>query len=146
MFSINQSLFLQKTKLSYPNPKYLFGIGIWIWAAKNWGFSHRVSVVRVYTYITVGLESCLKQGHLYILRGPWLKLLYKCTFWLKQICNTTKKYVNWLNLVVQFVVWQEKWRFCIAVPFFFFDFFLAFSGSIADQPYFEYTFANQNLS
>ena len=28
MFSINQPLFLQKTKPLYPNPKYLFGIGI----------------------------------------------------------------------------------------------------------------------
>ena len=28
MFSFNQSLFLQKTKPLYPNPKYLFGIGI----------------------------------------------------------------------------------------------------------------------
>ena len=35
MFSINQPLVLQKTKPLYPNPKYLFGIGIWIWAAKN---------------------------------------------------------------------------------------------------------------
>jgi hypothetical protein len=26
MFSINQPLFLQKTKTLYPNPKYLFGI------------------------------------------------------------------------------------------------------------------------
>ena len=33
MFSINQPLFLQ-TPL-YPNSKHLFGIGIWIWAAKN---------------------------------------------------------------------------------------------------------------
>ena len=32
MFSINQSLFLQKTK---PNNKLIFEIGIWIWAAKN---------------------------------------------------------------------------------------------------------------
>ena len=30
MFSINQQLFLQKTKPLYPNPKYLFGIYIWI--------------------------------------------------------------------------------------------------------------------
>ena len=30
---INQPLFLQKTKLLYPNPKYLFGI--WIWTEKN---------------------------------------------------------------------------------------------------------------
>ena len=30
---LTQSLFLQKTKPLYPNPKYLFGI--WIWAAKN---------------------------------------------------------------------------------------------------------------
>jgi hypothetical protein len=35
MFSINQPLFLQKTKPLYPNPKYLFGIGILIWAEKN---------------------------------------------------------------------------------------------------------------
>ena len=50
MFSINQQLFLQKTKPLYPNPKYLFGIGIGIgiliWAAMNYGFSHRVSIVR----------------------------------------------------------------------------------------------------
>ena len=30
MFSIIQPLFLQKTKPLYPNPKYVFGIGIWI--------------------------------------------------------------------------------------------------------------------
>ena len=47
MFSINQPFFLQKTKLLYPNTKYLFGIRIWIWAANNQGFSQRVSVVRV---------------------------------------------------------------------------------------------------
>ena len=46
--SIIQQLFLQKTKPSlYPHPKYFFGIRIWIWAAKNKGFSLRVSVVRV---------------------------------------------------------------------------------------------------
>ena len=28
-------LYQQKAKPTYPNPKYLFGIGIWIWAAKN---------------------------------------------------------------------------------------------------------------
>jgi hypothetical protein len=28
MFSINQPLFLQKTKPLYPNPKYIFWIGI----------------------------------------------------------------------------------------------------------------------
>jgi hypothetical protein len=32
---INQPLFLQKQKLLIPNPKYLVGIGISIWAAKN---------------------------------------------------------------------------------------------------------------
>ena len=31
MFSINQPLLLLKTEPLYPNPKYLFGIGIWIW-------------------------------------------------------------------------------------------------------------------
>ena len=30
MFSLNQPLFLQKTKPSYPYPKYLFDIWIWI--------------------------------------------------------------------------------------------------------------------
>ena len=35
MFSIIQPIFLQKTTPLYPHPKYLFGIGIWIWAAKN---------------------------------------------------------------------------------------------------------------
>ena len=40
MFSIIQLLFLQKNpKPSYPHPKYLFGIGIWNWAAKSWIFS-----------------------------------------------------------------------------------------------------------
>jgi hypothetical protein len=33
MFSINKPLFLQKPKSLYPDPKYLFGIGIW--ATKN---------------------------------------------------------------------------------------------------------------
>ena len=35
MFSIIQPLFLKKTKSLYPHPKYLFGIGIRIWVAKN---------------------------------------------------------------------------------------------------------------
>jgi hypothetical protein len=44
MFSIIQPLFLQKTEPLYPHSKYLFGI--WIWAAKDLGFSHRLSVIR----------------------------------------------------------------------------------------------------
>ena len=44
--SIIQPLFLQNTKPLYPDPKHLFGIGMWIWAAKNYGFSLFVSVVR----------------------------------------------------------------------------------------------------
>ena len=35
MFSINQPLFLQKTKPLYPNRRNLFGSGSWIWAGKN---------------------------------------------------------------------------------------------------------------
>ena len=35
MFSINQPLFLQKTKPLYPNHKYAMGIVILIWAAMN---------------------------------------------------------------------------------------------------------------
>ena len=48
MFFINQPLFLQKTKPLLQHPKELFGIGIWIWAAKNKGFSLHVSVVRAW--------------------------------------------------------------------------------------------------
>ena len=36
---------LQKPKPLHPTPKYLFGNGIWIWAAKNLRFSLRVFVV-----------------------------------------------------------------------------------------------------
>ena len=46
MFFIIQPLFLPKPKPLYPHPKYLFGIGIQIWAAKNLEVSLRVSVVR----------------------------------------------------------------------------------------------------
>ena len=46
MFSIIQPLFLQKTKPLYPHPKYLFVLGIWIWAVKNEEFSLHLSVVR----------------------------------------------------------------------------------------------------
>ena len=42
---INYFYKYEKTKPLYPNPKYIFGIGIWIWAAKNLKFSLRVSVV-----------------------------------------------------------------------------------------------------
>ena len=42
MFFINQPLFQQKTTPLYPNPKYLFEFE----PQKNYGFSHRVSVVR----------------------------------------------------------------------------------------------------
>ena len=35
VFHFGQPLFLQKTKPLYQNPKYLFGIGILIWVAKN---------------------------------------------------------------------------------------------------------------
>ena len=45
-FSIIQPIFLQRTKPLYPTPKYLFGIWIWIWTAKNLRFSLRVSVDR----------------------------------------------------------------------------------------------------
>ena len=37
----------KKTKPLYPTPKYLFGSGIWMLAAKNLRFSLRVSVVLV---------------------------------------------------------------------------------------------------
>ena len=37
MFSIDQPLFLQKTKPLYTIPKYLFGIGIWILVRKELG-------------------------------------------------------------------------------------------------------------
>ena len=53
MFSINETLFLQKTKPLYPHLKYL--IGIWIWAAKNEGFSLCVSIVRAVSAVKQGL-------------------------------------------------------------------------------------------
>jgi hypothetical protein len=48
MFSNNQPIFLQKTKLLYPNSKYLFEVWIRIRAAKNYVFSHHASVVCVF--------------------------------------------------------------------------------------------------
>ena len=59
MFFIIQPLFLQKTKPLYPHPKYLFGIRILIWAARNQGFSLRHTVFCNYEYP--------KKGHLLIL-------------------------------------------------------------------------------
>ena len=66
MFSIIQPLFLQKTKPLCPNPKYLFGIGIWIGAAKNLRFSLRVSVVRAtgHTYPCSGNAVLLMKREL----------------------------------------------------------------------------------
>ena len=34
-FPLINHYFYKKTKPLYPDPSYLFGIGIWIWAAKN---------------------------------------------------------------------------------------------------------------
>ena len=50
-----QPLFLQKIKPLYPTPKYLFGSGICICAAKNLRFSLCVFVVRVDEY---GKKGC----------------------------------------------------------------------------------------
>ena len=51
MFSINQLLFIQKLNFYIRrNPNYLITIGIWIWASKSQGFSHRVSVLRAYIH------------------------------------------------------------------------------------------------
>ena len=55
MFSIIQPIFLQKTKPLYPHLKYLFGIGIWIWAAQNKRFSLHVSIVRGTLYSIASL-------------------------------------------------------------------------------------------
>ena len=45
-FPLFNHYFYKKTKPLYLTTKYLFGSGIWIWAAKNLRFSLRVSVVR----------------------------------------------------------------------------------------------------
>ena len=76
MFSIIQPLFLQKTKPLYPYPKYLFGIGIWIWAAKNYGFSLCVSVVRAmdakkyhhrnFQQVRIGVNANFKSDLIYV--------------------------------------------------------------------------------
>ena len=60
------NIFLQKTKPLYPHPEYLFGIGIWIWAAKNKGFSLRASVVRA-----LGNGICLKLHICNYLNADW---------------------------------------------------------------------------
>ena len=60
MFS--KTIISTKTKPSYPHPKYLFGIEIWIWAAKNWGFSLRVSVVRALTNDVLWLSRLTLKG------------------------------------------------------------------------------------
>ena len=45
-FPLINHYFYKKLSLYIPIPNiYLNIIGIWIWDAKNWGFSHRVSVV-----------------------------------------------------------------------------------------------------
>ena len=65
MFSNNQLLFLQKLNFYiFTNPNYLFRIRIWIWAAKNQGFSHRVSVVRAYVQriIKFFMSNTLQKG------------------------------------------------------------------------------------
>ena len=36
-FPLINHYYYKKSKTLYPNPKYLFGIGIWIWATKNLG-------------------------------------------------------------------------------------------------------------
>ena len=80
MFFIIQSLFLQKSKPLYPTPKYLFGSGIWIWAAKNLRFSLRVSVVRAFdhqigTYVVIDRKSLCKYVRTYVnsrMNGTWM--------------------------------------------------------------------------
>ena len=49
-----------KTKPLYPTPNYLFGSGIWIWAAKNLIFSLRVSVVRDHFHHVILMHSVLQ--------------------------------------------------------------------------------------
>ena len=56
--------FYKKTEPLYPHPKY--GIGIWIWAANNWGFSLRVSVVRVISYLTLVKPNFLDKVFFYM--------------------------------------------------------------------------------
>ena len=59
MFFIIQPLFLQKTKPLYSHPKHLFGMWIWIWATKYYGFSLCVSVVPVLGQPTNDLSNAI---------------------------------------------------------------------------------------
>ena len=85
MFFIIQSLFLQKTKSLYPHPKYLFAIWIWIWAAKNQGFSLHVSVVLEYIHTqspTFNITQCVSrlEKKTYFIRGFLDFFLISTTF------------------------------------------------------------------
>ena len=44
-FSLFNHYFYKKTRPLFPHPKKLFEIRVWIWAAKNYGFILRVSIV-----------------------------------------------------------------------------------------------------
>ena len=94
-FSIDQPLFLQKTKLLYPNPKYFFGIGIWIWAAKNHGFSHRVSVVRDTKDVIAVKKNIFLQLLTYFFAG--------CTV----LSEWRPKYVSKFAKSIKFFEWGE---------------------------------------
>ena len=93
MFSINQSLFPQRNKPLYPNLKYLFGIGIWIWASKNQGFSHRVSVVHGCTHNYNGIERdtlcCSYIMHSIYFRDGKTNLVEYWIVFIQEIVHTT---------------------------------------------------------
>ena len=87
MFSINQSLFLKKTKPLYSYSKYLFGIGIWIWAAKNKGFSHRVQAWST-VYTSILHDLCMLLTEIPVLHNHLLPKI--CIKYSKHYFFTTK--------------------------------------------------------
>ena len=93
MFSIIQPLFLQKTKPLYPTPKYFFGSGIWIWAAKNLISSLRVSVVRAMYYtMAIWVVKFLREGYKigYIFHLTKVKILQGIVSSRQKLCNLLK--------------------------------------------------------
>ena len=46
IFALLSHFFCKKLKFSYSLTRFPFGIGIWIWAVENLGYSHLSSVVR----------------------------------------------------------------------------------------------------
>jgi hypothetical protein len=109
VFHQNLPLKLQKTKPLYPNSKYLFGIGIWMLAAKHLRFSHRVSVVcALEVAVLVGGKksgltniSTWEQNTVYYFFSAFVSFNYKSNFYLDK---------NLLCLLIYQSIQKRNWH------------------------------------